>query len=519
MAVLLTLCLLLGCVPAVFAADQTKELELQQTPVSISPENENVETDAADEPAPEETVRVIIRFRSDSLTGHGYSTRGLGSNAAALAYSDRLQKEQRTQIKAISVELGVTLPVRYQFTIGVNGVATSVPYGEVEAIRAMDGVESVYVENQYEPDVDEPNTSTAGTMIGSYNAWADGYTGAGSRVAIIDTGLDIDHPSFDESAFLYGLERSAARFGKQVSDYDLMTEEDITKVLPRLHASERMSGLTADELYRTVKIPYAFNYIDEDLDVTHDNDAQGDHGTHVAGIATANRYVENADGTYTEIEQPQAAACVFDYRTGELKAIVGGRYKPTTRKTLNRASGMTMPVGSSIKPLSVYAPALESGVISPASAFDDYPVQLLSGKAWPLNNPQTYRGRMTVAAALEVSSNPVAVRTLQNLGVKNSFQFMEEKFHIDLEDGRTVNGQVMNDLGASQLALGGLTDGVSVVDMAAAYSVFPRNGLYVEPRTYTKVTRVLDDGTEEVLAGQYSESARGGSLRGDHLVY
>ena len=106
---------------------------------------------------------------------------------------------------------------------------------------------------------------------------------------------------------------------------------------------------------------------------------------------------------------------------------------------------------------------------------------------------------MTVAAALEVSSNPVAVRTLQNLGVKNSFQFMEEKFHIDLEDGRTVNGQVMNDLGASQLALGGLTDGVSVVDMAAAYSVFPRNGLYVEPRTYTKVTRVLDDGTEEVL--------------------
>lgn len=262
LAVLLTLCLLLGCVPAVFAADQTKELELQQTPVSISPENENVETDAADEPAPEETVRVIIRFRSDSLTGHGYSTRGLGSNAAALAYSDRLQKKQRTQIKAISAELGVTLPVRYQFTIGVNGVATSVPYGEVEAIRAMDGVESVYVENQYEPDVEEPNTATAGTMIGSYNAWADGYTGAGSRVAIIDTGLDIDHPSFDESAFLYGLERSAARFGKQVSDYDLMTEEDITKVLPRLHASERMSGLTADELYRTAKIPYAFNYID-----------------------------------------------------------------------------------------------------------------------------------------------------------------------------------------------------------------------------------------------------------------
>ena len=241
LAVLLTLCLLLGCVPAVFAADQTKELELQQTPVSISPENENVETDAADEPAPEETVRVIIRFRSDSLTEHGYSTRGLGSNAAALAYSDRLQKKQRTQIKAISAELGVTLPVRYQFTIGVNGVATSVPYGEVEAIRAMDGVESVYVENQYEPDVDEPNTATAGTMIGSYNAWADGYTGAGSRVAIIDTGLDIDHPSFDESAFLYGLERSAARFGKQV--VTLANDILARKVAPKL--PEELTGSKA----------------------------------------------------------------------------------------------------------------------------------------------------------------------------------------------------------------------------------------------------------------------------------
>ena len=194
----------------------------------------------------------------------------------------------------------------------------------------------------------------------------------------------------------------------------------------------------------------------------------------------------------------QSAIVIIDPQ-GNIVGLAGALGEKSSNRGWNYASRSLRQPGSSIKPLSVYAPALESGVISPASAFDDYPVQLLSGKAWPLNNPQTYRGRMTVAAALEVSSNPVAVRTLQNLGVENSFQFMEEKFHIDLEDGRTVNGQVMNDLGASQLALGGLTDGVSVVDMAAAYSVFPRNGLYVEPRTYTKVTRVLDDGTEEVL--------------------
>ncbi|MFR8977400.1 MAG: hypothetical protein ACLVJB_06180 [Christensenellales bacterium] len=80
---------------------------------------------------------------------------------------------------------------------------------------------------------------------------------------------------------------------------------------------------------------------------------------------------------------------MFDYRTGELKAIVGGRYKPTTRKTLNRASGMTMPVGSSIKPLTVYAPAIDLGA-SPASIAYNMPVRFPAGRipaarSWPKN--------------------------------------------------------------------------------------------------------------------------------------
>ena len=144
LAVLLTLCLLLGCVPAVFAADQTKELELQQTPVSISPENENVETDAADEPAPEETVRVIIRFRSDSLTGHGYSTRGLGSNAAALAYSDRLQKEQRFHPYTAVIEATVSrvrpvLMASLTTIVGMIPLVTDPMYSSM-AITIMGGL-------------------------------------------------------------------------------------------------------------------------------------------------------------------------------------------------------------------------------------------------------------------------------------------------------------------------------------------------------------------------------------------
>ena len=98
----------------------------------------------------------------------------------------------------------------------------------------------------------------------------------------------------------------------------------------------------------------------------------------------------NSDGTYTEIIQPQAACAVLDYRTGELKAIVGSRTEVNARKTLNRATDMKMPVGSSIKPVAVYAPALELGA-SPASIAYNMPIPIAGWKdargndSWPTN--------------------------------------------------------------------------------------------------------------------------------------
>lgn len=196
-------------------------------------------------------------------------------------------------------------------------------------------------------------------------------------------------------------------------------------------------------------------------------------------------------------QEIQSAIVIID-QDGNVVGLAGALGEKTTNRGWNYASRSTRQPGSSIKPLSVYAPALEYGLITPATVFDDYPVQLLGSSAWPSNSYGYYKGRMNVAAALEISSNPVAVRTFQELGVEQSFQFMEEKFHINLEEGRESNGEVVSDKGAAQLALGGLTDGVRVIDMAAAYSVFPRDGVYIEPRTYTKVTREVD-GQEVVL--------------------
>ena len=206
----------------------------------------------------------------------------------------------------------------------------------------------------------------------------------------------------------------------------------------------------------------------------------------------------NLELTSNSGQEIQSAIVIVDPE-GNIVGLAGALGDKTTNRGWNYASRSQRQPGSSIKPLSVYAPALEAGLITPASVFDDYPVQVLGGRAWPLNNPQTYRGLVTVADALRVSSNPAAVRVLQMLGFENSFNFMQDNFHIDLEEGLEVNGEIKNDLGSSQLALGGLTNGVRVIDMATAYSVFPRDGLYIESRTYTQVTRIAEDGTEEVI--------------------
>lgn len=305
-AYILVCCLVLAMIPVALATNNQQDVSLREVPVTA--EGLKDQTEAALEPEPpaaDEMLRVIIVFNEKNLVEKGHSTLALSQNAAAMAYRNTLKSRQEMNMKQVNATLGQTLDVRYQFTIGVNGVATTVRYDQIEKIEAMEEVKAVYIENQYSPDELEPNTSTAGGMIGSYNAWADGYTGAGSRVAIIDTGLDIDHPSFDEAAFLYSLELSAARFGREVEDYDLLTAEEVARILPQLHAAERYADLTAEALYHSAKIPFGFNYVDKNLDVTHDNDTQGDHGTHVAGIATANTYVwgKDADGDVVAMRQ------------------------------------------------------------------------------------------------------------------------------------------------------------------------------------------------------------------------
>lgn len=190
----------------------------------------------------------------------------------------------------------------------------------------------------------------------------------------------------------------------------------------------------------------------------------------------------NADGTYTEIEQPQAAACVFDYRTGELKAIVGGRYKPTTRKTLNRASGMNMPVGSSIKPLTVYAPAIDLGA-SPASIAYNMPVPISgwkdsSGKdSWPKNyGGGGYKGPQSFRSALRNSYNTAAAQILMTyVGVSRSVEYL----HLMGIPDKNINADPFG------LALG--SSGITPVQMAVAFGTIANKGVYQQPLSFSRI--------------------------------
>lgn len=185
--------------------------------------------------------------------------------------------------------------------------------------------------------------------------------------------------------------------------------------------------------------------------------------------------------------KPQAAMVVLDPYTGAIKGTVGGIGEKSADRVLNRASMSLRQPGSAIKPIGVYAPAIELGIISPGSLVLDAPLNINGWK--PTNYYSGYKGTVTARRAVEESMNTPAVRVLQQVGVDYSFEFVTKRLGITslVESEVRGDGKRYTDKGLSQLALGGLTDGVSATELAAAYAPFVNKGLYVEPYSYTKV--------------------------------
>ncbi len=191
-----------------------------------------------------------------------------------------------------------------------------------------------------------------------------------------------------------------------------------------------------------------------------------------------------------------SAITVVDPYTGDVVAMAGGVGVKTGRRGLNLATSPRTP-GSAIKPVAVYAPALEYDVVSPGSVMDNYPLRLNDAQTggYPKNDPPGYAGYTTIATGLQRSVNTVASRTMEALGYSRSFEFMEQRLGFTTLDTR--------DLALSPLAMGGLTYGVTTEEMAAAYGAFLNEGIYTPPRT---IVRIESNDHSEIIVDNTPES-------------
>ncbi|MBR3719815.1 MAG: S8 family serine peptidase, partial [Firmicutes bacterium] len=238
-------------------------------------------------------VRVSILLDGDA-TLKKFPAKNIASNAAAASYRAGLRAKQDEMAQTISRKVlnGEKLDVVWNITLAANIISANIPYEKLDAVRNIIGVKDVVLETRYEAlvaskDENDPNMSTASEMVGGNYAWAAGYTGAGSKIAIVDTGLDLEHQSFNGAALEESLQ------GKTV---DLLEAAEVASVFSSLNAAKFLSA--ADGIYRNTKVPYGVNYVDKGLDVTHMGDRQGEHGSHVAGIAAANSLIPDGNGGF-----------------------------------------------------------------------------------------------------------------------------------------------------------------------------------------------------------------------------
>ena len=186
-------------------------------------------------------------------------------------------------------------------------------------------------------------------------------------------------------------------------------------------------------------------------------------------------------------QQLQSAIVIVDNSTGDVVAMAGGVGDDKVHDGYNRAE-VPLQSGSSIKPISVYAPAFESGLFTPATVIKDMPLNYDPGYGWPKNDNHKYLYTRTIFTGVRQSANAIAANTLKLSGLNYAYDFAKYKFGLStLLETYNSYGTEMSDIDYAPLAMGAQTKGVTVRDMATAYSTFSNGGLYRESRTFTKV--------------------------------
>ena len=221
-----------------------------------------------------------------------------------------------------------------------------------------------------------------------------------------------------------------------------------------------------------------------------------------AAVEEVYQNLDNIPATASS-QQLQSGIVVIDNKTGDVVAVAGGVGEKQGSLILNRATQSYLSPGSTIKPVSVYAPALELGLVTPATVMDDTPYSFTDARHWPKNSDSVYRGLMNINEAVKHSINTIPVKLVAQMTPEYCFEFAKEKMGLSSLVSSYVNaaGDTFSDIDLAPLAMGGLTKGVTVKAMAQAYASFANEGVWREARTYTKVVdadgKVVLDNTQQ----------------------
>ena len=224
--------------------------------------------------------------------------------------------------------------------------------------------------------------------------------------------------------------------------------------------------------------------------------------------------------------QPQVSLTVEDHSTGYVVALVGGRGSKTASRTLNRATDTVRQPGSTFKVLAAYAPALDSAGMTLATVFNDAPFNYPDGR--PVNNwyGESYRGLTSIRNAIKDSMNVIAVKTMTLVTPQLAFDYLKNFGFTTIVESEEINGKIFSDI-QLPTALGGLTHGVTNMELNGAYSAIANGGVYIKPKLYTKVvdhdgntildnteissTRILKESTAYLLTSAMQDVVTSGT--------
>ena len=180
----------------------------------------------------------------------------------------------------------------------------------------------------------------------------------------------------------------------------------------------------------------------------------------------------------------------MDQYTGHVLAIAGGRGEKKGNRTLNRATNTVRQPGSTFKVLSTYLPALDTAGFTLASVQDDsgpyyYPDGVTEVSNW--RSTKKYEGLSTLRKGIYDSMNIVTVKTLAEVTPQVGYEYLKKLgFTTLVETRKEPNGKVVSDINLP-MALGGLTDGVTNLELTAAFATIANGGAYIKPIFYTKI--------------------------------